>query len=162
MATINYIEQLFRSNYTAMFTLACRLLHDSEVARDIVHDVFAGLLKDSPTSVTSAFLMQGVRFACMNHMRALSVRQRMKENYALDVSEISAEAWPDDEDIERMNRIVDTMLTEQCRRVLRLRFNAHLSYKEISEELSISETAVYKHLRHAMNVLRKYFNENER
>lgn len=162
MATINEIEQLFRSNYTAMFTLACRLLHDSEVARDIVHDVFAGLMNVCPASVSPAFLLQGVRFACMNYMRSLSARQRLTECYALDVSEIADDTWPDDEDVARLHKVVDTLLTEQCRRVVKLRFSAHLSYKEISEELDISETAVYKHLRHALNVLRKYFNEDER
>ncbi len=157
MATVNEIEQLFRSNYTAMYTLACRLMHDSEVARDIVHDVFASLLKDCPPYVSSAFLLKGVRFACMKYMRNLDVRARLKECYALDISEIDEDDWPTDEDVSRLNAIVDTMLSEQCRRVVRLRFNARLAYKDIAEEIGISETAVYKHLRHAMNVLRKYF-----
>lgn len=40
MTTKSDIEQLFQSNYRAMLTLAIRLLHDLETARDIVHDVF--------------------------------------------------------------------------------------------------------------------------
>lgn len=37
MTTKSDIEQLFQSNYRAMLTLAIRLLHDPETARDIVH-----------------------------------------------------------------------------------------------------------------------------
>lgn len=56
MTTINDIEKLFRSNYSAMFVLACRLLHDDELAQDTVHDVFASLLKEKPPVVTTAYL----------------------------------------------------------------------------------------------------------
>ena len=71
-------------------------------------------------------------------------------------------SWPDDEDIAKLNDIVDSHLPEQTRRIVRLRFCELMTYKEISKLLSISEVSVYKHLRHAMNVLRQYFNEHER
>ena len=47
MTTKSDIEQLFRSNYTAMLTLAIRLLHDTDTARDIVHDVFESVLSEN-------------------------------------------------------------------------------------------------------------------
>ena len=39
-----------------------------------------------------------------------------------------------------------------------MRFNELMSYGEIAGQLGVSEVAVYKHLRHAMDVLRKIFN----
>lgn len=156
------MERLFRSNYAAMFGLARRLVHDEETARDIVHDVFATLLDDTPDIVTPGYLLQGVRYACLNYIRNLSVRNRMQQLYALDLSGIDDDEWPDPETIEMMNKVIARDLSPQCRRVVSLRFAAHLTYNEISEELGISEVAVYKHLRHAMNVLRQKINENER
>jgi len=157
MTNGNYIERLFRSNYVAMLTLANRLLHNEDTARDIVQDIFASLISHNLTCVTPGFLLKGVRFACLNHIRNLSSRERLKQLYALDLSDTDTGQWPDDEDIARLNEIVDTLLSDQCRRVVRLRFTAQLSYREIAKELNISEVAVYKHLRHAMNVLRQNF-----
>lgn len=103
-----------------------------------------------------------MRFACLNHIRNLSVRERLNRLYALDLCEIEDDAWPDDEDVARLNAIVDSRLSDQCRRVVRLRFSGRLSYGDIAAELGISEVAVYKHLRHALNVLRENFIRNER
>ncbi len=162
MMTRNEIEQLFRSNYHAMLTLANRLTHDGEVARDIVHDQFASLLTECPDTITSAYLLKGVRFACLKHIRNLSIRNRLNSLYALDLDEIEDEEWPDEEDIALLNSIVDEKLSEQGRKVIKLRFNEKLTYREIAEKLNISEQAVHKNLRHALNLLRKNFNGNER
>lgn len=158
MTTNSDIEKLFRSNYTAMLTLAIRLLHDADTARDIVHDVFESVLSESLSTVTSAYLLTGVRFACLKHLRNLSLRERFNNLYALDLDEIEDEEWPDPEDVARLNELIDQSLTMQDRQVVTLRFNERMSYDEIAGQLGISEVAVYKHLRHAMDVLRQNFN----
>lgn len=99
MTTTDDIEQLFRNNYKALLIFANRLVHDGEVARDIVHDVFASLLSGDVRSVTPAYLINGVRYACLKHIRNTSVRERINKMYALDLQEIEDEEWPDDEDI---------------------------------------------------------------
>ncbi|MDO5394878.1 MAG: sigma-70 family RNA polymerase sigma factor [Bacteroidales bacterium] len=152
------IERLFRSNYNAMQMLAIRLTHDEEVARDIVHDVFVSVLTNEISSLTSGYLLQGVRFACLKYLRNLSIRDRLNNLYALDLMDIEEDGWPDESDIELIREIVQTKLSDQCRRIVRLRFVSRMKYHEIAEELSISETAVYKHLRHAIIVLRQNFN----
>lgn len=158
MTTKNDIEQLFRSNYTVMLTLAIRLLRDTDTARDIVHDVFESVLSENLLTVTSAYLLTGVRFACLKHFRDLSLRERFNNLYALDLDEIEDDEWPDPEDVARLNELIDQSLTMQDRQVVRLRFNERMSYDEIAGQLGISEVAVYKHLRHAMDVLRQNFN----
>lgn len=156
------IEQLFRSNYRAMLSLARRIVHDADTAEDIVHDIFASLLTDCPPRVTPAYLLRGVRFACLNHIRNLAVRDRLNKLYTLDTGSIADEEWPDPEDIALLNEIVDSRLSAQCRRVMRLRFTSRLTYREIAEETGMSEVAVYKYLRQALNILRENFTHNER
>lgn len=158
MTTKSEIEQLFRGNYTAMLTLAIRLLHDPDTARDIVHDVFESVLSGNPSTVTPAYLLTGVRFACLKHLRSLSVRERFNNLYALNLDEIEDDEWPDPEDVARLNELIDEALTTQGRRVVKLRFNKRMTYGEIAGQLGITEVAVYKHLRHAMDVLRQNFN----
>lgn len=161
MTTTDDIEQLFRNNYKAMLIFANRLVHDGEVARDIVHDVFASLLSGDVRSVTPTYLINGVRYACLKHIRNTSVRERINKMYALDLQEIEDEEWPDDEDMARLNMVIDRFLPEQTRRIVRLRFESRMTYKEIAEEISVSEVSVYKHLCRAMNVLRQNFKEHE-
>ena len=77
MTTPDDIEQLFRDNYKAMLTFANRLVHDSEVARDIVHDVFASLMSEEVKYVTPSYLISAVRFRCLKHIRNTSTRERL-------------------------------------------------------------------------------------
>ena len=162
MTTKHDIEPLFRTNYAAMLALAGRLLHDEDAARDIVHDVFASLLLGDVRFVSPAYLIKGVRYACLKHIRNTSVRERIKMMYAIDLQEIEDEEWPDDEDIAKLNMIIDRLLPVQTQKIVRLRFESKMTYKEIAEEISVSEVSVYKHLSRAMNVLRQNFNKHER
>ena len=160
MTTTNDIEQLFITHYTSMHWLAMLLLRNEDVARDIVHDIFESLLNAGHTDVSGQYLLKSVRNRCLNYLRGLSTSERIKELYALDEQEVAAEEWPDDETIAKIHSTVSNNLTDACRRVVELRFTDGMSYKEISQTLGISEVAVYKHLRHAIDVLRKQLSKN--
>lgn len=161
MPQINDIEHLFRTNYPAMHRLAMLMLRDEDLARDIVHDVFESLLTSGLTNISGQYLLKSVRNRCLNHLRGLSIKERMANLYAIDEQEqIGTEDWPDDETIAMIQATVANGLTEACRRVVELRFTDGMSYKEISDTLKISEVAVYKHLRHAIDVLRKKLSQN--
>ena len=154
------IERLFRSHYVAMYQLAMLILRDDDVARDIVHDVFEALLVSGKSDVSAPYLLTAVRNRCLKHIRSLSVKKRIKEVFSVDEREIEDEEWPDDETIVLIQKTVASDLTEACRRVVELRFSEGKSYHEISEILGISKVAVYKHLRHATDVLRKKLSQN--
>ena len=160
MTTTNDIEQLFITHYTSMHRLAMLLLRNEDVVRDIVHDIFESLLNAGHTDVSGQYLLKSVRNRCLNYLRGLSTSERIKELYALDEQEVAAEEWPDDETIAKIHSTVSNNLTDACRRVVELRFTDGMSYKEISQTLGISEVAVYKHLRHAIDVLRKQLSKN--
>lgn len=176
MTNINDIEQLFRTHYAAMHRMAMLILRDEDVARDIVHDVFAHLLSQrckapdgdvfeslltaGTTDVSAQYLLRAVRNRCLNYLRNLSTRERIREIYALDEQEIADEEWPDDETIARIHSTITCNLTPACSRVVELRFTEGMSYKEIAAALGVSETAVYKHLRHAIDVLRQKLSQN--
>lgn len=160
MTRINYIEQLFRNHYVAMHRTAMLILRDEDAAGDIVHDVFASLLQSGLTDVSGQYLHKAVRNRCLNHIRSLSARERIKELYAIDEQEIDDEEWPDDDTIVLIHSTVVHDLTDACRRVVEMRFTDGKRYKEIAASLGISEVAVYKHLRHAIDVLRKKLSQN--
>lgn len=159
----NEIERLFRSNYKPMLNVANRFLHDEDLAHDIVHDVFAALLNADVSTVTSSYLLNAVRYACLKYIRGLSVRERFNSLYSLEYSDESNEdTWPDENEITLINNIVDRHLPEQTRKIVRMKFNGQLTYKEIADELSVSEVTVYKHLRKAIIIIRKQLEKYER
>lgn len=143
-----------------MHRLAMLILRDEDVARDIVHDVFEWLLNASLTDVSGQYLLRAVRNRCLNYLRSLTARERIRELYAIDEQEIDDEDWPDDDTIAQIHSTVSNDLTDACRRVVELRFTDGMSYKEIAAALGISEVAVYKHLRHAIDVLRLKLSRN--
>lgn len=160
MTNLDDIGQLFRSHYASMYQLAVLILRDDNVARDIVQDVFEVLLISGRADVSAAYLLTAVRNRCLKHIRNLSVQYRMKEVYSVDEQEIADEDWPDDATVALIQSTVYNDLTESCRRVVNLRFKDGKSYQEIAEILSISKVAVYKHLRHAIDVLRQKLSRN--
>ena len=160
MTKIEDIERLFRTHYASMYRLAMLILRDENVSKDIVHDVFEALLVSGKTDVSEAYLLTAVRNRCLKHIRSMSVKDRLKEIYSIDEEEILSEDWPDDETIGLIQRTIANDLTESCRKVVTLRFSESKSYQEIADTLGISTVAVYKHLRHAIDVLRKKLSQN--
>lgn len=160
MTTRNDIEQLFRTHYTAMHRLAMLILRDDDAARDIVHDVFESLLTSGLENASGQYLLRAVRNRCFNYLRNLTTRERISNLYALDAQEITDDEWHDDDTVARIRSTVTNDLTDACRRVVELRFTDGKSYREIASTLEISEVAVYKHLRHAIDVLRLKLSQN--
>lgn len=160
MTKSDEIGRLFRTHYAAMYHLAMMIVRDDNVARDMVHDVFEALLVAGRSEASAAYLMTAVRNRCLKYIRSLTVRERLKQAYSLDGQEIADDEWPDEATIALIQATVSNDLTEACRRVVNLRFADGLSYQEIADHLGISKAAVYKHLRHAIDVLRQKLSRN--
>lgn len=155
------IERLFKANYAQMHRVAVMLLHDDELARDVVHDVFASLLDGTSLSpLTPGYLLKAVRNRCLNHIRDLDIHQRVQQLYFADVEEYDVEEWPDEQAVALIGSIVKAELPEQCRRVVELRFVDGMKFEAVAREMGISQTAVFKHLRHALAIIRKRLDEN--
>lgn len=144
-----------------MYRLATALLHDDDLARDIVHDVFASLL-DGHTSlhVSGGYLLKAVRNRCLNHIRDCEIHQRIANRYFLGDEEYDSERWPDDETVARIYSLIHNDITMQAKRIIELRFSDGIPFARIAAVIGISETAVYRHLSNALKVIRKKLNEN--
>ena len=161
MTNRNDIERLFKTHYAQMYRLATALLHDDDLARDIVHDVFASLLdRDQNILVNRGYLLKSVRNRCLNHIRDCGIHQRIANCYFLDNEEYDIEEWPDEETIARIDSMIRNDISPQARRVIELRFSNGMPFSRIATTMGISETAVYRHLSHALSVIRKKINGN--
>lgn len=161
MANRNDIERLFKAHYSGMHRLATAIVHDEDLARDIVQDVFAALL-DSPTGFTPgvSYLLKAVRNRGLNHVRDCGIHQRIAHRYFLEDEEYNTENWPDEETIGRIHGLIRSAIGSQSRRAMELRFTAGLPIAKVAATMGISETAVYRHLSHALKTIRQKLNEN--
>lgn len=160
MTNRNDIEQLFKAHYAQMHRLAVVLLHDDDLARDIVHDVFASLLDGTPQIlITGGYLLKAVRNRCLNHIRDCEIHQRIADRYFLENEEYDTEDWPDEETIARIYSLIRNDISPQARRVMELRFSDGLPFSKVAAAMGISETAVYRHLSHALTIIRQKLNE---
>ena len=161
MTNRNDIELLFKAHYAQMYRLAVALLHDDDLARDIVHDVFASILEvPLEIPISGGYLIKAVRNRCLNHIRDCEIHQRIANRYFLENEEYDSEDWPDDETITRIYNLIKSEISPQARCVMELRFSEGMPFARIAARMDISETAVYRHLSHALTIIRKKLNEN--
>lgn len=161
MAKDRDIRLLYERHRTEMLRLASRLLGDDEEGRDAVSEVFAQLAeRETDLRCDVAYLLSAVRNRCMNVLRHKSVKERVHRLLPLDeaMAEDSRTAEEREAELQSILRFVDTELTPQTREVVRLRFQERMTYREVAEQLGISEAAVYKHLAQAIRKLKQRFN----
>lgn len=160
-------EQLFHSEYGRMYRLAYILLGDEDEAKDAVQDVFASLWDGSITlreESQRSFLLTCVRNRCLNII-AQWERHRKAEKQLTTADQLDfPEPWQgrsDDDLLEIILHYIDGWLTPQTSKIIHMHFDDRKSYKEISNSLGISLSAVNKHLVQGMKKLRQTFNRKE-
>lgn len=180
------IEQLFRQHYLRMYQLARVLLKDDAASKDVVSEVFADVLDGKaqlgldnetandktianepslPSSNAGSYLLVCVRHKCLNLLSRQKMKDRVHHLLKADTSPsiapleaTIAEIDRETEKYEAIQAYMDAELTPQTRKVLDLRFQQKLKYREIATELGISEVAVYKHLAQGIRKLKQKFN----
>ena len=153
------LEKLFRLHYRQMYRLATMLLHDDAESKDIVHDVFAQLLASSTElheDTAAALLRTSVRNRCMNVIRGRKIQERVQRLYLLDLNTTIIPADLFREETKALTEGISLLAPPVCREVVELHFRDGLTFREIAVRLGVSETTVYKHLRHALQQLREH------
>ena len=160
-------KELFLSEYGRMYKAACILLGDEDEAKDVVQDVFAKLWAGTITlreETQRAFLLTCVRNRCLNiiaHHQAFRTVPTDDKAIGTEMADAKASRTTDEELVEAINRYVDEKLTPQTSRIIRMHFDEERSYKEISSDLGVSQSAVNKHIVQGLRKLRSTFKNRE-
>ena len=163
------IEQLFRQHYSKMFLVSRMLLGDEETARDVISDIFADLLNGIlklPPQCTEGYFVVLARNRSLNYLRKMTTQEKVKAGLSLDASidishtedKLVGEIDHEMSKLDQMLSFIDSKLTPQTRKVVNMHYRQKLTYREISEQLGISEAAVYKHLAQGIKRIKEQFN----
>ena len=149
-------EQIFRHHYDGMFRLARRMLGDDAESKDVVSDVFASLLgKDETelkTDTLQGFLLTSVRNRCVNLLV-----HKQKEQAAIVNLKDNEDDGIGQAKLNALRDYIDTHLPELSQKILRLRFQQGLKYREIADALQVSEVTVYNHLSQSLKQMKEHF-----
>jgi len=151
------LEKLFKQYYRQMYRLATMLLHDDAESKDVVHDIFAHLLRDSldlREDTAESYLLTSVRNRCLNVIRSRQIQERVEHLYLLDLDTNITPTERLAEELEALYKGIDQLEPPVCRDIIMQHFRDGITFKEIANRLGVSETTVYKHLRRALNQLR--------
>ncbi len=152
--------EIYKRYWALLFRNARKMLHDDEEATDVVQEVFTLLWEKASyfhleTSL-SAYLYAAVRNKIINIIN----RQKLKVNYLSSLSSfleigssITDETIRNRELAEQIEKEI-ALLPPKMRQVFELSRKAHLSYKQIAEEIDISEGTVKKQVHNAIKILR--------
>ena len=151
------LEKLFKQHYRQMYRLATMLLHDDAESKDVVHDIFAHLLRNSQDlreDTAESYLLTSVRNRCLNVIRSRQIQERVEHLYLLDLDTTITPTERLEEELEAPYKGIDQLEPPVCRDIIMQHFRDGITFKEIASRLGVSETTVYKHLRRALNQLR--------
>ena len=164
----DWIQSAIEEHEGSLLRYANHFVHDLETARDVVQDTFLQLCRNSNEEIRSR-LTQWLFTVCRN--RAIDVcrkERRMKlapENQLADQmnDQASGKGNPDTDPVARLEQTESAeglmvqikRLPDRQQEVLRLKFNAGLSYKEIAEVTGLTSSNVGFILHTAISKLRQ-------
>ena len=154
-------ETIFKDFFPRLSAFAYKYLKDFDSSKEVVHDVFikfwekrSGLDQDKPLK---SYLFTAVHNRCLNYIRD---NKKFDTNVEVGSEKLNMTAGHDQqkhmEAAELQGKINQILagLPEKCRMVFQLSRMEGKKYKEIAEELDISQKTVETHMSKALKVLR--------
>lgn len=160
-------EALFQEHYKNLVLYAKKFVLETEIARDIVQDVFIYIWEKRQKihleKSVSSYLFRAVRNACINHLKKESTKENYIRQFLLSVNnyELNAGKAADVHEIvvhkdllKRIELIIES-LPEQCKSMFRMSRFRGLKNKEIAEIYSVSPRTVETQIYRALKVLKE-------
>ena len=149
---------LFDDYVDRLYTYAFGFMKNREASEDMVQEVFISIWENRAsinlTQSVYSYLLKAVRNNCINRL----LREKVEKRY-VDYIAANEAGDADMSDFDEMYRnamaIVDT-LPRRCREIFLMGCAEGMSYKEISEQLDVSQNTVKTQMKIAFKRLREY------
>jgi RNA polymerase sigma-70 factor (family 1) len=150
------IEGIFHQFYSPLCNYAAKMVHDEHAAEDIVQTLFIQLFEKNNLNTVDnieGYLLRSIRFKCIDHIR------KVKRLVSLPITEITEDSVNipheiTEEEIEPLFHYYAAKLPTRIREVFLLSRVSKLTYKEIAEELNITQKTVENQMGSALKKLR--------
>lgn len=153
-------EFVFKSHYEKLVLYAINFVMNRSKAEDIVQDCFLTFWNIAPSlpeeTDVKKYLYKSVKNGCFNYFKHLNVVDKNSNKLIESIIHSNTLSYEDNQEIIEKVRKCMTGLSSMNRVVLEKRILHGMSYKDIAQELGISEHTVHTHIKRAY----KYFREN--
>ncbi|MBN8851523.1 MAG: hypothetical protein BGO55_04400 [Sphingobacteriales bacterium 50-39] len=150
-------EVLYRRHWQSLYAVAKNILRSSELAKDIVQEVFASFWQrrsDLEIVYPKAYLQQAVRYQVLNAIRADKVDAGFYQRLADTSREIVEENPLIFKELQHVLADLVGSLPEDCRLAFHLSREEELTYNQIADYLNISVKTVEKKMSRSLRFLR--------
>jgi RNA polymerase sigma-70 factor (ECF subfamily) len=156
-------ENFYKEHYKLFFLTACQYLKDTQLAQEVVNDVFLKIWQEAGTmniqTSPKSYIYRSVINRCLNELdKAKRGKLQLKDPATAPEPLVESREMEDNELKVRLYKAIDE-LPEQCRKVFMMsRFDA-LKQQEIADLLGISIKTVKNHITHALKLLHKVLHD---
>lgn len=157
-------EALFKLHFAHLCNFAVQFVNDMDTAQDICQKVFITLWEkreemDTRKSIKS-YLFTAVRNRCLNYIRDhKKYRSKVLDLDCGGIEISNQEDTLEAEDLQQKIGHALAQLPQKCRMAFEMsRFRA-MKYKEIAEEMEISQKTVEAHISKAIKHLREHLKD---
>ncbi|MBB5439393.1 RNA polymerase sigma-70 factor (ECF subfamily) [Pedobacter sp. AK017] len=152
--------QIYDRYWPLLFRFSRRMLQNDEDAGDVVQDIFVMIWSKSQSLELkvslNSFLYASVRNRILKHFEKTKVRSsylKSLETFIDRGEEITDHTIREQELAKLIEREIN-LLPLKMREIFLLSRTANMSYKEIAEQLNISELTVKKQVSNALKILK--------
>jgi len=149
---------LFHKYYKDLVLFAGNILHDKFTCEDIVQNVFLKIWNDRHTlfieTSLKSYLLRAVRNSCLDELRHQKVINNYESNVLKNTNSYETENYILYSDLHEKLINAIKKLPEKHREVFELSRFEDLKYKEIAQQLNISERTVEDRMSKALMQLR--------
>lgn len=152
--------EVYQRYWTIMYMHALKMLKNEEDTRDVVQELFTTLWtkRESMTSGVnlSGYLYISVRNKVLDLIEQKRVRSNYLDSFTLYMEEHSNKTLEDIAEREMMQALdlEIQQLPPKMKMIFEMRVKQHKTYKEIADELAISDKTVKKQVSNAIKIIK--------
>jgi len=152
--------EIYTRYWAVLFRHARKMLHDDDLASDIVQDLFTVIwikkdFIDVKTNLSS-YLYSSVRNKIITHINKSKIRDLHLHSLKahIDQGVYSTDEWLNEKELAEIIEAEIELLPKKMRTVFQLSRKEHLSYKEIAEKLEITDHTVRKQISNVIKLIK--------
>lgn len=145
--TVHDYEQLFKHNFERLYYHSLDIVHDEDLARDVVSDVYVNVWKLRETialDTALSYLYTSVRNRCLDQLKQRNRQVPLLEDVLNELEHYTETDWNEYEARIAHLKTELSRQPERVRCVLYLRFYEQKSNQEVADLLGISVDGVKK------------------
>ena len=162
-------EVFYKKYYRPLFTVAYRYVGNTEIAEEIVHDVFITIWNKADQlniqSSMKSYLFRSIVNSSLNHIKKEKTKSEKQLAYEIAVGQELDNVGDETNEAEEklLKGLEDALelLPDKCKQVMYLSRFGKLKQQDIADQMEISIKTVKNHLTYGFKKLREHLEKHQ-